>query len=854
MTRRKQRLFLAPLCAVLMCPLGWAQSGPDAPRLTGVLIDPVDRPVPGVAIILEGEGLQRKAQTSATGEFQVDDLPQGRYRLSVTVPGFVPLERSVQLGRRPVRVLLKLALARLDQEITVEGQPLSVNAEAGGNLNVISVERGMMENLPVLGMDYLSALSRFLDPGTPGGAGVSLIVDGMEARNVGVTPSAIQEIRINQNPYTAEYPRWSRRRIEVITKSAAERHHGTLNFLFRDYRLDARNALALQRPPERRRIFEGSLFGPWGRSKNTSYLLSAMRESEDLVSVVYAQGLTGPRIENAPTPQQNTVASLRISRQQSDRNAMFWQVNFQDRWQNNIGVGGAVLPEAGAQSRFREDEFIFNHRLVIAPRLLSQFRILLGRYWAPTRSNLSLPRMVVSDAFTGGGAQADALRTEVHTSITWLLTQTAGRHTLKYGFNVPDWSRRGLHDRSNFGGTFFFASLADYAGGRPFAALVQRGDGKAIFIEKNLGAFLQDEWQARPDLSIAAGLRFDWQNYFEDTDNWSPRLAIAYAPGRSRKTVIRAGAGFFYDRSGPGPIWDILRYNGLRLRRYVISNPPASTSALEPLLPVMPTSLARLQSGAELPQVFQFSAGVERQLAKRTTLSVHYIGTRGWYQLCSRDANAPLPPAFASRPDPAVNVLRIIESASRLEGNALEVTLRGSLGPRITGQAQYTFGRTLSDTGGVNWFPADSFDPRGEWGRSDADRRHQFNFLGTANLQRWVNLGLSLSLLSGIPFNITTGSDDNRDGLAIDRPAGVARNTGRGPGFIGVDLRWYHEFKARRASKEGSPSWMVSLDAFNILNRANYQNYLGALSSPLFGKPVTALPPRRLQAGFRFQF
>jgi len=814
----------------------------------------VERPVPGAVVRLAGEGPPRSAQTSATGEFRFDDLTPGRYRLSVTVPGFVPVDRSIQLGGRPSRIVLKLVLAQLQQEITVAGQPLRVNTEAGGNLNVISVERGMLDNLPVLGLDYLSALSRFLDPGTPGGAGVSLIVDGMEARNVGVTPSAIQEIRINQNPYTAEYPRWSRRRIEVITKSAAGRHHGTLNFLFRDSHLDARNALALERPPEQRRIFEGSLFGPLARSKNTSYLLSAMRESEDLVSVVYAQDLRGPRIENAPAPQQNTVASLRISRQWSDRNAMFWQANFQDRWQNNLGVGGTVLPEAGAQSRFREDEFIFNHRLVITPKWLSQFRILLGRYWSPTRSNLNLPRIVVSDAFTGGGAQADALRTEVHTSITWLLTQTAGRHTLKYGFNVPDWSRRGFNDGSNFGGTFYFASLQDYALGRPFSAVVQRGDGKIIFIEKNLGAFLQDEWQARPDLSIAAGLRFDWQNYFHDINNWSPRLALAYAPGRSRNTVIRAGAGFFYDRSGPAPIWDILRFNGFRLRRYVIPSPPASPAALEPLLPLIPTSLARLQPGAELPQVFQFSAGVERQLAKRTTLSVHYIGTRGWHQLRSRDANAPLPPAFSSRPDPSVNVLRTIESASRLEGHALEVTLRGSLGPRITGQAQYAFGKTLSDTGGVNWFPADSFNPRGEWGRADSDRRHQFNFLGTASLHRWVDLGLSLSFLSGVPFNITTGRDDNHDGLAIDRPAGVARNTGRGPGFIGIDLRWYHEFRLRPAAKEAGPSWMASVDAFNILNHANYQNYLGALSSPLFGKPASALPPRRLQAGLRFQF
>jgi hypothetical protein len=85
-------------------------------------------------------------------------------------------------------------------------------------------------------------------------SGVSLVVDGMEARNAGVTASAIQEIKINQNPYTAEYPRWSRRRIEVITKTASDRYHGTFNFLFRDQHLNARDAFARERPPEQRRI------------------------------------------------------------------------------------------------------------------------------------------------------------------------------------------------------------------------------------------------------------------------------------------------------------------------------------------------------------------------------------------------------------------------------------------------------------------------------------------------------------------------------------------------------------------------------------------------------------------------
>lgn len=85
----------------------------------------------------------------------------------------------------------------------------------------------MLDNLPVLDNNYLNALARFLNPGTPGDAGTSLIVDGMEARNIGVTASAVQEIRINNNPYTVEYPRWSRRRIEVITKSSADTYHGT---------------------------------------------------------------------------------------------------------------------------------------------------------------------------------------------------------------------------------------------------------------------------------------------------------------------------------------------------------------------------------------------------------------------------------------------------------------------------------------------------------------------------------------------------------------------------------------------------------------------------------------------------
>ncbi|MBI4463240.1 MAG: hypothetical protein HY647_00915, partial [Acidobacteria bacterium] len=100
------------------------------------------------------------------------------------------------------------------------------------------------------------------------------------------------------------------------------------------------------------------------------------------------------------------------------------------------------------------------------------------------------------------------------------------------------------------------------------------------------------------------------------------------------------------------------------------------TDLSQPFPETFPTSVHRLEPGAELPNAMQFGAGAEYQLTRGTTLAVHYVGVRAMQQLRSRDGNAPLPPDFAVRPDPNLNVLRWIESAGRLEGNSLEITVR----------------------------------------------------------------------------------------------------------------------------------------------------------------------------------
>ena len=113
---------------------------------------------------------------------------------------------------------------------------------------------------------------------------------------------------------------------------------------------------------------------------------------------------------------------------------------------------------------------------------------------------------------------------------------------------------------------------------------------------------------------------------------------------------------------------------------------------------------------------------------------------------------------------------------------------------------------------------------------------------------------MALTLNTGAPYTLTTGRDDNKDGQALDRPAAVGRNTLEGPGFAQLDLRWSRDFYLVKGKKDKGPAVTAGLDAFNVLNRVNYAGFIGNLSSPFFGRAVSARPSRRLQFSFRFTF
>jgi hypothetical protein len=837
-----------------------AQAGPDGLAVSGTVSDATGAAIPGAEVTLAREGSPARVTVSDSGgDFRLIGIAPGPYEILVRRDGFTPASMPLTLtDHTPVPVHITLQLTGVRQEVTVTGTAEEVSTHPADNLDTVTLDRDLLDSLPIFDQNYVAMMSQFLDPGSVSTNGVTLVVNGMEQRNIGVSASAIQQVKINQNPYAADFSRPGRGRIEILTKPASQDFHGTLNVLFRDQVFNARDPFALSRPPTQRRIFEGSLLGPLGASKRNSFLISVDREETDAQSVVFAATLAGPARQNVPNPQRSTDVSAGVTHQFSETHIGLWRGRYFQDSEENHGVGGTVLPEAGANTADTEIEAYYNDSHAITPKLVNQMRLILGRELHPTTSVTDAPAIVVPGSFTGGGAQADRDQTEVHVILNDTLSWSHGKHELRWGINVPDVSRRGLIDHTNIGGTYSFSTLADYAEARPFSFIQQSGITSMNFVEVVLGGFVQDEFRLRPNVLISAGLRYDWQNFFHDNNNVSPRLAIAWAPGKKRKTVLRAGGGIFYDRTGPLSIFDLIRFDGVHLRQVVLTNPTYPAI----IAPADPISITRLDPTVHIPYSAQFSAAIERQLAKGTTLTATYWAMRGVSLFRSRDVNAPPPPDYLARPNSEYSVYRQIESSGHLESDALEVTFRGSITRRFNGMIQYTLGRAYNDVpgnyststrgSGINSFPANNYDLSGEWARADYDQRHRLNLLGTMHGAKYADFGVGLYANSGMPYTETTGRDDYHTGYANARPPGVSRNSLQGPGFLGLDLRWFHNF--RFGKKKESPQGAVSVDAFNALNHVNYDTYIGNLSSPFFGEAVSAKPPRRMQFAFKVEF
>lgn len=791
--------------------------------LRGKLTDELGGSIVGVQVtVTDASGATKTAMTNNDGVYTFGGLMPGTYTVRVAAQGFTPFENAAvnvtANGRDTLDIVLKVALEQ--QQVTVSADSTALSVDPANNAGAVILKGADLEALPDDPDDLQAALQALAGP-SAGPNGGQIYIDGFTGGRFPPKES-IREIRINANPFAAEFDRLGFGRIEILTKPGSDKFRGSANFNFNDESLNSRNPFVANRPPFQRRQFGGNLSGPIIKKKSSFFFDFERRETDDdaiVVAQILDPSLNQVAFNQAfPTPQRRTTISPRVDYQLNDKNTIVGRYSYAQtsRVGSDGSVGGFSLISRETNETNKEHTVQLTETAILNAKTVNETRFQYIRRRTDEIGNNSTPTISVQGAFVGGGAPFGlAFRNEDRYELQNYTSLSLGNHAVKFGgrlrhSNLTDFTN------SNFNGTFVFAgvppvlaadratvlvpgltSIQQYqqflrgaAGITPSQFTIAGGNPQVGVTQTDFGGFVQDDWRYRPNLTLSAGLRYETQTNIHDKTDFAPRISFAYSPGGGAnsqpKTVLRGGGGLFYDRFSENLVLTADRFNGVNQQQFIVQNPTFFTNNIPTISQLQasqsPQTIRRIAPDLRTPYTMQAAFSVERQLPYSTTLSVSYIGTRTLHLLRSRNINAPLPGTVvlnargqvisAQYPfGAAAGNIYEFDSSGRLNQNQLIIFVRNNFNKYLSFSANYTFGKANSDTDGAGSFPANPYDFTGEYGRSSFDVRHRFFFFGNISLPHGFRLSPLVFASTGRPINIIIGRDLNGDTLFTDRPA-----------------------------------------------------------------------------------
>ncbi|BDC52115.1 hypothetical protein F183_A44300 [Bryobacterales bacterium F-183] len=823
----------------------------------GIVEDASGAPVASAKISLANpkQPTPAKSTSGPDGRFAFQGLEPGEYTLLVKAKDFADSENAIRVNEAPVHIRVKLKVETKADSVQVTADSSKVAesvVSADRNADRLNFDEAMLDALPAQAGDSLALVAAFLSPAAQGAEGANITVDGVESSVSAIPASAIRRVRVNRNPYALQFRRPGKARLEAYSEEGSMRRlRGAFGIAIRNSLFDARNAFAPVKPDLNRSLFDFNLSGPISKGKSSFYVNGEnYRNNEN--AVVNARTLQGPVLENVPAPERRTRLLARFERR-GEMHQTTTQYGFVEESQENRNAGGLRLATQGTPASERAHRFQLSDRVLLFGRMLQDFRLVLQREQTARGVEATDPAIQVHGAFTGGPSQTFRVRHETSTRLQSVSSLRVGKHDLRFGIEAKPSFYQSI-ERQNFGGTFEFSGLDSFAAGRALLYRVNRGDPSVRLQQHEAYGFVQDEVALFRGFQVTYGVRYSWQSDVDDVNNFAPRVGFAYSPAGAPKTVIRGGAGLFHERITEDVNRRSLLWDGIRMREFVIPNatyPFVTPSTADQVPPSVVRAL-----GLVNPVLTQASIGLEQGIGKRTTIAAEYQRLKGTHLLRSRNTNAPAS-LLGARPDARFLNISAVESSASMTNDALSLTVRGSAGKWLSGMLQYTLSSTKDDTSGPFELPANSYDLRPEWGRSDYDQRHRLNAVANLDLRNGYRIGTFVTLASGMPFNITTGQDNNLDSIINDRPQGTMRNSGLGPSLARVDVRLTKLLHLPRVldrnRKSTSRNVELSIDAFNLFNTQNATTYIGVMTSPFFGRANAALAPRTIQISLRYK-
>lgn len=756
----------------------------NASELHGVVTDEQNAFLVAVTVVLENaQGEKKETTTDEKGRYHFTNIKPGIYTLSVELEGFAKYAQPVDFtNKRSIEQNIPLKVY-IQEQVEVKNDAAAISTDPDKNLTSTVIGEKELEALPDDPDELLDALKQMAGVDNP-----SIYVNGF--REGGRLPSkeAIQQIRINSNPFAPEYSEPGSTRFEIVTKPGTDTFHGGFNLMFNDESLNARQATSSFKAPTQMRNYGGYFSGPIIKNRWGFFLDMNRREIDDNA---FINAIILPTDTLTPTPFINTLVnptrmlnfSLRtdILLNKKHTLGLWYRFNKMDSESNGNGFS---LPETGGTSFFRDNTFRFSLTTIASEHAVNELRFQINRRTSGAQALTNTPAIIVSDAFTSGGSsQQFADRTTDGLEASDDITYTKGKHIMKFGFR-GEANKLSNFDQSNFNGTFLFSSLDQYRqvllgtpGITPAQFSINRGDPFIGFTQWEYGMYFQDDWKVRPNLTFSYGLRQEFQTHLDDKFNFAPRYSVAWQPDKAKKSTIRGGGGIFYNRLDTGITFNTIRNDGIRQRNVVVAAP-----TFFPDIPtnVDPSQLSNLVSirvkdeGLNAPYLVLHTASYERQLNKYLFGSVAYTYTRGVNLLRTININAPV-----NGVRPFADQGPILEYQSNGESNRQELRFgfRTNFNRTFSLFSGYTYASTKSDTDGAGTSPANPFDLANEYGRASNDFHHQVFIGGFFSLKYGFRLSPFINYRSGSPFDIRTGRDNNGDSQFTDRPSFAAPGT-----------------------------------------------------------------------------